>query len=128
MVAPRESAFSKHPPLHADIYIYSPLKEIIHFNRNNDNYIYIYIYIYRVNDKYIESEYQTGQYSMFLLINTQIIPKIKQKTLSMYLSVTLNTLDSGSNRDRYTHLVTLRIQFSLFVHIYFLLFSLFFIF
>ena len=48
-----------------------------------------HIYIYRVNNEYIESEYQTKQYAMFLLINAQTIPKIKQKDLPMYLSVTL---------------------------------------
>ena len=66
----------------------------------------------RVNDKYIESEYQTGQYSMFLLINTQIIPKIKQKPLSMYLSVTLDMAMFSMQRQsnaRFIHVVTLRI-------------------
>ena len=51
--------------------------------------VFFKIYLYIVTDKNIESEYQTRQYSMFVLVNAQIIRKIKPKPLSMYLSVTI---------------------------------------
>ena len=53
------------------------MKEIIHFSRIKDKNKNNNIYLYTVDDKYIESEYETGQYSMFLLVNAQIEPKIK---------------------------------------------------